>query len=184
MKPNTAQPLRAVIVSTRYGWVGIVLSESRVKRLTLPCNSRSEVLRQIKDIPVNIEQANAKESGNIPRQIEEYFMGQRDRFDCELDLSGSTPFQRAVWQSAMEIPYGEIRSYQWVARRIGKMNAYRAAGQALARNPIPIIIPCHRVIYSGGKLGGFGGKANIKDFKRRLLSLEGAQIPDDLEHPH
>jgi len=172
MKQDEGQPLKALIVSTRYGWVSIVLSASGVQRITLPSHTINEALDQIQGIGLD---TGAKERGisHLARQIKEYFQGERSVFECRLDLSGSTSFQRAVWEYTMSIPYGEIRSYRWVAGKIGKANACRAVGQALARNPIPIIIPCHRVVYEGGRLGGFGGKANIRDFKRRLLELEG-----------
>ncbi len=92
-------------------------------------------------------------------------------FPDELDLSTATPFQRQVWEKTRLIPYGETRSYSWVAEQIGKPGAARAVGQALGRNPLPIIIPCHRVVASDGKLCGFAGGLGMK---RRLLSLEAS----------
>jgi O-6-methylguanine DNA methyltransferase len=83
------------------------------------------------------------------------------------------PFQRAVLTAIQKIPFGETRSYGWVARAIGKPRASRAVGQALGANPIPIIIPCHRIIASDGSLGGYGGGLPLK---RKLLTLEGAML--------
>ena len=101
-------------------------------------------------------------------QLETYFAGERDRFDLPLAPAG-TPFQREVWSTLRSIPYGETVSYGELARRLGRSNAYRAVGAANGRNPIPIVIPCHRVIGSDGSLTGFGGGLAIK---RRLLALE------------
>jgi O-6-methylguanine DNA methyltransferase len=98
-----------------------------------------------------------------------YFKGQRVIFTERLDLSRHTPFQRSVWKATQEIPYGKTRSYAEVARIIGKPSAPRAVGQALGRNPLLIIIPCHRVLASDGTLGGFGGGLELK---RYLLDLE------------
>ena len=92
-------------------------------------------------------------------------------FNDELDLSGATTFQRRVWRVTGLIPYGETRSYAWVAEQVGKPKAVRAVGQALAQNPLPIIIPCHRVIRKNGKLGGFGGGIEMK---KTLLKLEAS----------
>jgi O-6-methylguanine DNA methyltransferase len=102
-------------------------------------------------------------------QILEYLEGKRRRFDLPLDLRG-TPFQRAVYEELLRIPYGEKRSYADVARAIGKPRAVRAVGAANGANPIPLVVPCHRVIASDGHLGGFGGGLPLK---RRLLAMEG-----------
>lgn len=102
------------------------------------------------------------------RQLLEYFSGKRRAFDLPLDPEG-TEFQRAVWQALCRIPYGETRSYADIARDAGRAKAFRAVGQANHNNPIAIIIPCHRVIQSGGSLGGYAGGIEIK---KRLLTLE------------
>ena len=97
-------------------------------------------------------------------ELEEYFAGQR------LDLRG-TDFQRACWRALLAIPYGETRTYADIARAVGKPNAFRAVGMANNRNPIAIVVPCHRVIASDGTLCGYGGGLDVK---RKLLELEGA----------
>ena len=104
-------------------------------------------------------------------RLKTYFSGYKVTFPDKLDLSGATPFQRKVWEITTIIPYGETRSYAWVAEQMGKSGAARAVGQALGTNPLPIIIPCHRVIASDGKLCGFGGGV---ERKRYLLSLEAS----------
>jgi len=100
-----------------------------------------------------------------------YFSGHRATFPDELDLSRATPFQREVWEITRLIPYGKTRSYSWVAEQVKKPKAARAVGQAMSRNPLPIIIPCHRVLNIDGKLGGFGGGLEMK---RHLLDLEAS----------
>jgi len=104
------------------------------------------------------------------RQLEEYFAGQRRRFDFPLDLRG-TDFQLSCWRALLDIPYGETRTYADIARAVGKPSAFRAVGMANNRNPIAIVVPCHRVIASDGTLCGYGGGL---DLKRKLLELEGA----------
>jgi len=103
-------------------------------------------------------------------ELEQYFAGKRRQFDFPLDLRG-TEFQISCWQALVEIPYGETRSYADIARVVGKPNAFRAVGMANNRNPIAIVVPCHRVIASDGGLCGYGGGLDIK---RKLLELEGA----------
>ncbi len=102
------------------------------------------------------------------RQLEEYFAGTRKQFDIPLALRG-TPFQLEVWHALQQIPYGETRTYAGIAHAIGRPTATRAVGAANGANPIPIIVPCHRVIGSNGSLTGFGGGIDVK---RRLLDLE------------
>lgn len=106
------------------------------------------------------------------RQLKQYFAGKREEFDLPLAPEG-TEFQRAVWRRLQEIPYGETISYGELAKRIGNPKASRAVGAANGSNPIPIVIPCHRVIGSNGKLTGFGGGLPVKE---RLLALESRQI--------
>jgi methylated-DNA-[protein]-cysteine S-methyltransferase len=104
----------------------------------------------------------------VVEQLEEYFAGSRRSFDLELDPRGR-PFDRAVWDLLAEIPYGETRSYGELARALGRPDRARAVGAANARNPLPILLPCHRVIGSDGSLTGYGGGIELK---RTLLELE------------
>ena len=101
------------------------------------------------------------------RQLEDYFSGKLESFDLELALEG-TDFQKSVWKALCEIPYGETRTYKEIAVSIGKPKAYRAVGLANNRNPIAIIIPCHRVIGADGKLTGYASGLDIKEFLLRL----------------
>ena len=110
--------------------------------------------------------------GETVRQLLAYFAGELEAFDLPLVPQG-TPFQLAVWKRLCEIPYGETISYGELARRIGNPNASRAVGLANGSNPIPIVIPCHRVIGSNGKLTGYGGGLPIKE---KLLALERRQL--------
>jgi len=110
--------------------------------------------------------------GETIRQLHAYFAGELKAFDLPLAPQG-TPFQLAVWKRLCEIPYGETISYGELARRIGNPNASRAVGLANGSNPIPIVIPCHRVIGSNGKLTGYGGGLPIKE---KLLGLERRQL--------
>lgn len=113
----------------------------------------------------------AKPLAAAVEQLEQYFAGERQEFDVPLALAG-TAFQCAVWRTLATIEYGETISYGELAARVGRPRAYRAVGQANGANPIPIILPCHRVLASGGRIGGYGGGLVMK---RRLLALEGVE---------
>ena len=104
------------------------------------------------------------------RELEEYFAGERREFTFTLDLRG-TDFQLACWRALVAIPYGETRTYADIARAVGRPQGFRAVGMANNRNPVAIVVPCHRVIASDGTLCGYGGGLDIK---RKLLELEGA----------
>jgi O-6-methylguanine DNA methyltransferase len=108
--------------------------------------------------------------GVYVRELKAYFAGKRREFSFALDLRG-TDFQTACWRALLAIPYGETRSYAAIARAVGNPNAFRAVGMANNRNPIAIVVPCHRVIRSDGTLCGYGGGLDVK---RKLLELEGA----------
>ena len=103
-------------------------------------------------------------------QLREYLSGERDAFDLGLDLSQGTIFQQAVWRTTMTIPYGQVYSYGQVAALMAKPRAARAVGNALGRNPVPVIVPCHRVVTADGSLGGFSIGLPLK---RALLRIEG-----------
>jgi methylated-DNA-[protein]-cysteine S-methyltransferase len=111
------------------------------------------------------------------RQLDEYFAGARHEFDLDLAPRG-TSFQLAVWNALLAIPYGETASYGDIARSVGRPNAVRAVGQANGRNPLAIVVPCHRVIGSDHSLTGYGGGIDRKCF---LLALEGAAITPSLD---
>ncbi len=106
-------------------------------------------------------------------QLDEYFADQRTRFDLPLDLQGGTAFQQSVWQALLAIPSGDTTSYGTLSQRIGKPAAVRAVGAAVGRNPLSIVVPCHRVLGSDGSLTGYAGGLNRKS---ALLRLEGALI--------
>jgi methylated-DNA-[protein]-cysteine S-methyltransferase len=108
----------------------------------------------------------------VLRQLKAYFRGEREEFEISLAMEG-TGFQRTVWEELRRIPYGETISYGQLAERIGKPRAVRAVGAANGSNPIPIIVPCHRVIGSNGSLTGFGGGLPTK---KKLLELENRQL--------
>ncbi len=107
------------------------------------------------------------------RQLAEYFRGDRASCDIPLDLSGASPFFRQAWSACRAIPPGETRSYEWLAESAGNIRAARGAGQAMARNRVPIVVPCHRVIGKDGGLHGFGGPG--LPMKARLLQLESTR---------
>ncbi len=105
----------------------------------------------------------------VIKELSNYFNGHRLNFKSILNLNIGTEFQRKVWQKIGEIPYGELRTYKWIADEIGNPRAVRAVGNAVGKNPVPPIIPCHRVIRSDGKLGGFSSGIALKKW---LLKLE------------
>ena len=107
-------------------------------------------------------------------QLAEYFCGARTTFELPLVTTVGTAFQRRVWWALAEIPFGQTISYADLADRVGRPRAFRAVGQANGANPFPIVLPCHRVLASGGRIGGYGGGLTMK---RALLSLEGITVP-------
>jgi methylated-DNA-[protein]-cysteine S-methyltransferase len=105
----------------------------------------------------------------VKRELTDYFAGRLREFTLGILLTGGTEFEKEVWRALRDVPYGETRSYKWLAERVGRPGGSRAVGQALAKNPIPIVLPCHRIIESKGKLGGYTPGVDVK---RRLLFLE------------
>ncbi len=160
--------LKYITFNTDMGWVGILASAKGLLDTTLPQRSAQEA-HQLLGESINQASWSPRLFDDLMERLKVYFSGGKAAFPDELDLSGATPFQREVWEATRLIPYGETRSYLWVAEQIKKPGAARAVGQALGRNPLAIIVPCHRVVASDGGLGGFGGGVEMK---QDLLHLE------------
>jgi len=111
---------------------------------------------------------------HLARELDAYFKGELKEFTQNIKFTRGTCYERKIWRTLKEIPYGEVRTYKWIASRIGNPQATRAVGQALKRNPLPIILPCHRVISSDGTLGGFSCGVLIKKWLlRHEFGIEG-----------
>lgn len=156
------------VADTGAGWVGVLASDSGLLKLTLPQVTSRQAQRQLGGDLAGAVRDDAYFAGLVGR-LRGYFSGRRVSFDDRLDLSAATAFQRRVWQLARLIPYGETRSYGWLAESLGRAGAGRAVGQALGRNRLPVIVPCHRVVAKDGSLGGYSGGL---DRKISLLRLE------------
>jgi methylated-DNA-[protein]-cysteine S-methyltransferase len=163
--------LKYFVFKTDMGWVGILASARGLLATTLP-QPTAPAARQLLE-GINEATWSPHAFPDLVERLKEYYGGRKVAFPDKLDLTRATSFQHAAWTAAQSIPYGETRSYRWVAERIGKPQAARAVGQALGRNPLAIIVPCHRVVASDGGLGGFGGGLKIK---RYLLWLEASNI--------
>jgi methylated-DNA-[protein]-cysteine S-methyltransferase len=156
-------PLGSILIgATREGLV----------RIGLPAEDEDAVLDELaRRVSARVLRASRDSVTRARRQLDEYFEGRRRAFDVELDWRLTAGFRREVLRATALIPYGQTASYRQVATRAGSPAAARAAGTALATNPLPILVPCHRVLRSGGALGAYRGGAEAK---ARLLTLEGA----------
>ncbi len=160
------------VLETRLGRIGVAYRGRGIVSLQLPRPTQEQAWRDLeKEFPEGVRREDVPDA--ITRELCAYAEGRCKEFDLPVDLSAARPFQRAVLTAIAKIPFGETRSYGWVARAIGKPGAARAVGQALHTNPIPIIIPCHRIVASDGSLGGYGGGVPMKI---KLLRLEGVAV--------
>ena len=166
----TRVTLHYTAFDTDFGWVAIVSSEDGLLRLTLPHPTADGALASLTPLPSQPVTATSF-FGDLPYRLQRYFGGQKVDFPDKLDLSWATPFQGAVWRLNCSVPYGETRTYGWIAKKLERPQSARAVGQAMARNHFPIVVPCHRVVGSDGSLVGFGGGLAMK---RRLLALESS----------
>jgi methylated-DNA-[protein]-cysteine S-methyltransferase len=161
-------------VDSPFGTLLAASTERGLVRLAFPEESTEAVLERLAArLSPRIVLTPARLDG-VRRELDEYFGGRRRRFEVPLDWSLIGPFARRILGATAEIPYGGVLSYADIAGEAGSPRGSRAAGNALGSNPIPIVIPCHRVLRSGGALGGYGGGL---DRKRWLLELEGALTP-------
>lgn len=162
-----------IVLDTEFGFAGLVRSAAGLRRVLIGQPSPQEALRLI-DAGFPGAVADPDAFSDLPSRMAGYFRGQQHPFDDRLDLSTYTAFAREVWQAVRAIPYGYTSSYGRVAADIGRPRAARAVGQVLKRNPLPIVVPCHRVLGSDGSLIGFAGGLGMK---ARLLGLEGVLPP-------
>jgi epoxyqueuosine reductase len=154
-------------VETEFGWVVVVRSEMGLRSVSLPQSTSAKALAMVNDL-VGGAREDAAGFGDLLLRLQRYFRGEVIEFPDALDYGKATGFQVDVWEATRGISYGQVGRYAEVAERIGRPRAYRAVGGALGRNPISIVVPCHRVVGAEG-LCGFGGGL---DLKRRLLDLE------------
>jgi methylated-DNA-[protein]-cysteine S-methyltransferase len=157
---------------TAFGWVGIGWSAHGLVALSLPQPTEDEALKRVpaSSYPV-LPLPPWLDLTGLAAKLSRYFAGEAVVFDERLDPSIGTGFQRQVWAATRAIPRGQTCSYGEIAREVGSPAAARAVGQAMARNPWPIVVPCHRVVGSDGRLTGFGGGVEMK---RQMLAMEGA----------
>ncbi len=150
-----------------FGWVGVVKSDVGISRVNFGHPTEAAAENHL----LNGIQATRSDSGlsEAVERLTRYFNGEPVDFVLKLDVRAGTEFQKATWETARRIPYGEVRSYSWIAQEIGKPKAVRAVGGAMGANPLPIIVPCHRVLRSDGGLGGYSGGLH---WKPKLLALE------------
>ena len=162
---------QAIIFKLRWGWMGVSETTKGIDAVVLPKASRQAVLSELQaasaELLVGHVSSRLREA---KAQLTDYLAGTRRSFDLSLDLSRGTSFQRKVWRTLRRVSYGQLRSYQWVAIRVGGRRYARAVGNAVGANPMPIVIPCHRIVAQDTSLGGFSGGLPTK---RKLLTLEG-----------
>ena len=157
---------------TEWGWIELAASDNGITSIVLPRVGRTARRNGDKTVDDSMTSGIATALLNLAKQqVVEYLASRRRDFSLPVDMSQGTAFQRRVWRAILQIPYGRVRSYQWVADKVGGKQYARAVGMALGSNPVPIVVPCHRIIAHDGSLGGFGCGLPMK---RRLLRLEGA----------
>jgi methylated-DNA-[protein]-cysteine S-methyltransferase len=161
-------------IDSPVGRLVVAVTPRGLVRVAYPLEPSDAVLEELAErVSPRVLEAPAR-LDEVRRELDEYFEGRRQRFDVPVDWLLTRGFVRRVLRHTARIDYGRVRTYAEVAARAGSPRAVRAAGNALGSNPIPIVVPCHRVVRTGGSLGGYGGGPDRKEF---LLKLEGA-LPD------
>ena len=170
LTPDTSR-ISTCVFHTRWGWMGVSETTKGINAVVLPKVSRQAVLSEL-GFP-SVELLAGRTSPRLREaqaQLIGYLAGMRRSFDLPLDLSRGTSFQQKVWRTLRRISFGRLRSYQWVAVRVGGRQYARAVGNAVGANPMPVVIPCHRIVAQDMSLGGFSCGLPTK---RKLLILEG-----------
>jgi methylated-DNA-[protein]-cysteine S-methyltransferase len=154
------------------GWVAAICSEQGIRALSPPSSSEALAMASIK-LNCSTGTRRPEKFTQLLHELTLYFDGKTQHFSSPVDLSHRPPFFQRAWDLCRTIPYGETRSYGWLASECGSPTAHRAVGQAMARNPVPIFVPCHRVLRANGTLGGFAWGL---EFKSWLLDLESKNV--------
>lgn len=163
-----------VVFRTKLGWMGLVGNQKGVQRIYLPEPSRQDLSERItREFPGSGVGGHALTKAK--REILEYFDGHRKKFEMPLDLSWATPFQQKVYRTMLAIPFGRVQTYRWLAEKSGKPKGLRAVGNANGKNRWPLVVPCHRIVGSDGRLTGFSAPGGL-DLKEKLLRLEGVSV--------
>ena len=158
------------VFQTEWGWVGVLGSAAGLRRSTLPQPTPMEALEELgREAEGAVNRPDA--FPELRERLQAYLRGESQTLDVALDLEGAPPFHKAAWRACRRIPPGETRSYAWLAAAASHPGAARAAGQAMARNRLALIVPCHRVVASDGSLHGYDGGLAMKE---RLLQAEAA----------
>jgi methylated-DNA-[protein]-cysteine S-methyltransferase len=174
---NQARPAIGEVIKVGNGWLGIAASRQGVSHIVLPKRSRRAAERALTNrisldgsrLPFPASRFTGAVLARARREVGQFLAGRRRTLTFPVDLRAGSPFQRRVWRAALRIPYGRVRSYQWIAQRVGGKQYARAVGLALGANCVPLAVPCHRVVAHDGSLGGFTGGLSLK---RKLLALE------------
>ena len=168
------------ILKTSLGWCGIIYGRHGLIKIYLPGMKKEKLKKNIHSYNKSIVEHTGKIK-ILARNICSYFKGKNVRLNLPVDMKTMTEFEKKVYKQAMKISFGKVKSYKWLAEKAGIPNGARAVGNALSKNPVPLIIPCHRVIKSDGRLGGFSAPGGIL-IKRKMLSIEGhANYPLTIE---
>ena len=165
--------MRYALFDTAWGAFAFVERDERVVATYLP-DSAAKLRRKIRNDWLNAKEVASTLPG-LRRQVVDYFKGQPVKFDVKLDLSDITPFRQSVLKACRRIPRGKTATYSDLAQAVGKPGAARAVGSAMSHNPVPLIVPCHRVVRSNGSLGGFSSPTGV-DEKARMLRLERCEL--------
>lgn len=178
-----------LLLKTTMGWCGALWGPGGLGRVILPESELQSVREKLGPGGIGSPRERApsgrredawrlqaaKGLASLEQDLQDYFAGRAVTFTSPLDMSGVSRFDEEIYAVAKKIPYGEVRTYQGVAREAGSPGAARAVGGAMSRNPFPLVVPCHRVVRSDGGMGGFSAPCGI-DLKRRLLALEGIRF--------
>jgi O-6-methylguanine DNA methyltransferase len=160
--------VRFAVFESSLGNIMVVSKKGRLIELDIRDDDKYRIGKSL--LAAHPEGIESPESFHKIRSLlDRYLKGERTEFDVDIDISQMAPFTQNVLEAVRKIPYGDVRSYGWIGKQVGYSSAGRAVGQAVGRNPIPIVIPCHRVIQSDGSLGGFSMGLRIKE---KLLALE------------
>ena len=158
------------LCETERGWVGLVISPHGLRATTLLRPTRDDALREVMEQGAT-KPASDADLADLPERICALASGKYENLAVQVDWNGVTGFRRAVMEETMRIPAGKTLSYGAVAERVGYPRAARAVGRVMATNPLPLVVPCHRVVGSNGSLTGYGGGLHVKE---ALLRAEGA----------